>query len=77
MTHEAANQQQVSHEISSCDFSEKSPLKRLLGSLYGFDFFISYAWGDARDYAVELAESLPTSGMAAAGENTPSADRRC
>ncbi len=46
------------HQVSTADFSEKSPWQRLVGSLFGFDFFISYAWADGRDYAVELAERL-------------------
>ena len=46
------------HEISSADFSQKSLARRIVGWLFGFDFFICYAWSDGRDYAVELAERL-------------------
>ncbi len=48
----------VTHEKSEFDFREKSAVQQYLGSLFGFDFFISYAWADARDYAVELAQKL-------------------
>ena len=48
----------VTHKTSSLDFSERSAAQQLFGSLFGFDFFISYAWSDGRDYAVELAAKL-------------------
>ena len=58
MMAERSIREQVAHHVSSSDFSEKPAFKQLVGSLFGFDFFISYAWADARYYAAELAECL-------------------
>ena len=33
-------------------------LRRIVDSLFGYDFFISYTWSDGRGYAVELARRL-------------------
>ena len=49
--------------LSTADFSRKSFWLRLNDFLFGFDYFISYAWADGRHYAVKLAEKLQERGL--------------
>ena len=37
--------------------------QRIIDFLFGYDFFISYAWDDGRAYAVKLAEKLRSEGF--------------
>ena len=37
--------------------------QRIADRIFGFDFFISYAWKDGRDYAVALAKHLEAEGF--------------
>lgn len=46
MSNERPESEPVAHESLSADFSEKSAFKQFVGSMFGFDFFISYAWAD-------------------------------
>ena len=41
----------------------RAVLQRVLDSLYGYDYFISYRWSDGRIYAVALAEQLQRKGF--------------
>ena len=41
----------------------RSILRRAIDFLFGYDYFISYAWVDGRDYAVALARELAAMGF--------------
>ncbi|MEL6687571.1 MAG: toll/interleukin-1 receptor domain-containing protein, partial [Pseudomonadota bacterium] len=45
------------------DFKPKSRLKRFADRLFGYDYFISYAWKDGRDYSVKMATALEEHGF--------------
>lgn len=36
---------------------------QVIDFIFGYDFFVSYSWKDARNYAVELAKSLKERGF--------------
>jgi len=44
-------------------FKPKSKLKRFADRLFGYDYFVSYAWKDGREYAVKTAEALEGHGF--------------
>lgn len=49
--------------ITEEQYEPSSLLKRLSDSLFGYDYFISYAWEDGRNYAIELSEKLEKQGF--------------
>jgi len=50
-------------ERNTDKFKPKSGLKRIADNLFGYDYFISYAWKDGRNYAVGLAKELEEHGF--------------
>jgi hypothetical protein len=47
----------------SGDIGHQSPWRRLLGVVFGYDFFISYSWNDGGAYANTLAQRLRAEGF--------------
>ena len=50
----------VAHQILP---ARKNLLSRMVDFVFGFDFFVSYAWSDGAIYAAKLAERLTADGF--------------
>ena len=48
--------------VAAAAAERRSTIRRLLDFVFGYDFFISYAWSDGRIYAEALARRLETNG---------------
>jgi hypothetical protein len=53
----------LSEGLSKTREPKRSLFQSAVDFLFGYDFFISYAWKDARSYALALAEKLGTQGF--------------
>ena len=50
-------------DLPAADVPKRSTLRRIFDAVFGYDFFISYSWGDGGVYATALRRRLEAQGF--------------